>query len=156
MNRFDITTGSYDGAEICELVGLYTLSILGKVYGIQKVGFYWDHGLACWHKISGPDQIVNFLDVTFDLCTGKYQAYKKPKDTPTYINVNSNPPPNITKALPESISKRINNISSDKAIFNNAAPFYNNVLSASENKENLTYQKDLEPSNKVRQRKITL
>ena len=28
----------YDSAEICELVGLYTLSILGKVYGIQNVG----------------------------------------------------------------------------------------------------------------------
>ena len=30
---FDVTMGSYDGAEICELVGLYTLSILTKRYG---------------------------------------------------------------------------------------------------------------------------
>ena len=44
---FDITMGSYDGAEICELVGLYILSILGKVYGIQNVGLYWDGGLTC-------------------------------------------------------------------------------------------------------------
>ena len=88
---FDITMGSYDGAEICELVGLYILSTLGKVYGIQNVGLYQDDGLACLHKISGPasDKIrkdmirtfrenfglkitittnlktVNFLDVTY-------------------------------------------------------------------------------------------
>ena len=64
---------------------------------------------------------VNLLDVTFNLCTGKYQLYKKPNDTPTYINVNSNHPPNIIKALPNNISKRISNISSNKAKFNNAA-----------------------------------
>ena len=51
---FDITIGSYDGAEICELVGLHILSFLGKVYGIQNVGLYQDDGLACLHKISGP------------------------------------------------------------------------------------------------------
>ena len=118
---FDITMRSYDGAEICELVGLNILSFLGKVYGIQNVGFYRDDGLACLHKISGPapDKIrenfgfkitittnlktVNFLDATFNLCTGKYQPYKKPNDTPTYINVNSNHPPNIIKALPNNI-----------------------------------------------------
>ena len=50
----DITMGSYDGAEICELVGLYILSILRKVHGIQNVGLYRDDGLAYLHKISGP------------------------------------------------------------------------------------------------------
>ena len=52
---------------------------------------------------------------TFDLCTGRHQLYKKPNDTPTYINVNSNHPPNIIKALSDIISKRVSNISSDKA-----------------------------------------
>ena len=97
---------------------------------------------------------VNFLDVTLNLCTGKYQPYKKPNDTPTYINVNSNHPPNIIKALPNGISKRISNILSNKATFNNAAASYNDVLSAGGCKENLTYQQDLTPSKKVRQRKI--
>ena len=46
------------------------------------------------------------------------------------------------------ISKPVSNISSDKATFNNAAP------SLSGYKENPSYQKDLPPSNKVRQRKI--
>ena len=114
-------------AVICQFGGLYILCFLGKVYGIQSVGLYWDDGLACLHKISGPtsDKIrkhmirtfrenvglkiaittnlktVNFLDVTFNLCTGKYQPYKK--NTPNYINVNSNHPPNIIKALPNNI-----------------------------------------------------
>ena len=140
--------GSYDGAEICELVGLYILSFLGKVYGIQNVGLYRDDGLACLHKISGPasDKIrkdmirkfwenfglkitlttnsktINCLDVTFNLCTGKYQPYKKPNGTPAYINVNSNHPPNIIKALPNNIAKGISNISSDKVTLKNAAP----------------------------------
>ena len=140
--------GSYDRAEICNLFGLYISSFLGKVYGIQNVSFYRDDGLACLCKISGPasdktrkDMIrtfwensglkitittnlktVNFLDVTFNLCTGKYQPLNKPNDTPTYININSNHLPNIIKALPNSISQQINNISSDKATFNNAAP----------------------------------
>ena len=104
--------------------------------------------------ITGNIKIVNFLDVTFNLCTGKCQPYKKPNDTPTYVNANSNHPPNIIKELPNSISKRISNISSDKAAFNNAAPSYNDVLSASGQKQNLTYQEDLTPSKKVRQRKI--
>ena len=108
---------SYDGAEICELVGLYILSFFGKAYGIQNVGLYRDD---CLLKISGPasDKIrkdmirtfrknfglkititknlktVNFLDATFNLCTRKYQPYKRPNDTPAYINVNSNYPPN--------------------------------------------------------------
>ena len=61
----------------------------------------------------------------------------------TYINVNSNHPPNIIRALPDNISQRISNISSDKATFSNVAPFYNDVLSGSAYKENLTYQQDL-------------
>ena len=46
--------GSYGGAEICELVSLYILSIFGKAYGIQNVGLYRDDGLSCLHKIGGP------------------------------------------------------------------------------------------------------
>ena len=63
----DITTGSYDGAEICELVGLYILSIFGKAYGIQNVGLYRDDGLSCLHKIDGPasDKIQKDIIRTF-------------------------------------------------------------------------------------------
>ena len=76
-------------------------------------------------------KIGNFVDVTFNLGTGTYQPYTKPNDQPLYINKKSNHPPNIIKAIPESIACRINNISSNKEIFEAAAPFYNKALSAS-------------------------
>ena len=53
----------------------------------------------------------------------KYIKYINLNDTSTYINVNSNHLSNIIKALPDSISKRIINISSDKGRFNNSAQF---------------------------------
>ena len=31
--EFDVTMGSYDGAELCELVGLYLLDLLTKEFG---------------------------------------------------------------------------------------------------------------------------
>ena len=94
--------------------------------------------------------IYIYIYVTSDLYTRKYQPYKKLNDIPNYINVNSNHPPNIIKLLPDNISKRISNISSDKATFNNATPFYNDALSASGYKENIIYPKDLPPSNKIK------
>ena len=48
--------------------------------------------------------VVNFLDVTFDLSTGKYKPYTKPNDDPLYINKHSNYPPSILRQLPTSIT----------------------------------------------------
>ena len=45
---FDVTIGSFDGAELCELVGSYVLHILGEKYGKHRVGLYRDDGLACF------------------------------------------------------------------------------------------------------------
>ena len=41
---FDVTMGSFDGAEVCELVGLYLLSQLQHLD--MNVGLYRDNGLA--------------------------------------------------------------------------------------------------------------
>ena len=38
--------GSYDGAEILELVGLFILNHLGKKFGKKNIGLYRDDGLA--------------------------------------------------------------------------------------------------------------
>ena len=43
---FDIGQGSYDGAETCELVGLFLLEELSKIERLN-VGIYRDDGLAC-------------------------------------------------------------------------------------------------------------
>ena len=47
-NFFDVTMGSYDGAETCELVGLYILSKL-RPLGVN-LGLYRDDGLGVSSK----------------------------------------------------------------------------------------------------------
>ena len=109
---FDVTMGSYDGAEICELVGLYTLSILTKRYGKEKIGLYRDDGLAVFKDISGSRadsirkeitsifkelglnitfdsnlKITNFLDITLNLNNGKHYPYgNRTTDLCTYTS----------------------------------------------------------------------
>ena len=51
---FDVTMGSFDGAEICELFGVYTYKVLGEKYGKERVGLYRDNGLAFFENVSGP------------------------------------------------------------------------------------------------------
>ena len=43
---FDVTMGSYDGAEICDLVGLYMLNVLTNEFEKERVGLYRDDGLV--------------------------------------------------------------------------------------------------------------
>lgn len=54
---------SFDGAEICELVGAYILNVLGKKYGKERVGFYRDNCLACFESVSGPQAKIIREDV---------------------------------------------------------------------------------------------
>ena len=39
---FDVTMGSYDEAEICELVDLFILNNLGQKIGKENIGLYRD------------------------------------------------------------------------------------------------------------------
>ena len=43
-NMFDVTMGSYDGAETCELIGAYMLSLIAPKFK-NEVGLYHDDGL---------------------------------------------------------------------------------------------------------------
>ena len=43
---FDVTMGSYDGAETCELVEIYMLSQLKEIPQGMEIGLYRDEGLA--------------------------------------------------------------------------------------------------------------
>ena len=53
-NDFDVTMGSFDGAEICKLVDLCILYILSTKYGRSLNGIYRDDGLARFENVSGP------------------------------------------------------------------------------------------------------
>ena len=46
--QFDVTMGSFDGAETCELVGSYLLSKLSPQY--RKLGLYRDDGLGAFDE----------------------------------------------------------------------------------------------------------
>ena len=46
--------GSFDGAEVCELVGLFLLDQLAEILGKENVGLYRDDGLAVIKNSSGP------------------------------------------------------------------------------------------------------
>ena len=123
---FDVTRGSYDGAEIYELVGLYLLNQLSTVIDQISVGSYRSDGTAAINNANGPklDRIrkdiialfkeeglsmtletnlmkTDFLDVTFNLATKKHFPFRKANNTPLYINALSNHPPTIIKQLPK-------------------------------------------------------
>ena len=46
--------GAYDGAKICELVGLFILSKFQQLNKIKNFGLYRDDGLAVVKDMSGP------------------------------------------------------------------------------------------------------
>ena len=127
---FDVTMGAYDGAEVCELIDINMLYLIGKKYDSKNIGLYRDDGLAVFKNVSGPAsekvkkqlqslfkqkglQIiiecnlkdVNYLDVTFNLNAGSYRPYRKPNDETHYIHIQSDHPPSITKQLPRSKRK---------------------------------------------------
>ena len=91
--------------------------------------------------------------MTLDLTTGKYKPYNKPGNIPLYINVKSNHPPNIIKNLPESISRRINKLSSDKSVFDNSKDLYNNALSSSGFKQKIKFDPVFNNTNQNKNRK---
>ena len=128
--------GSFDGAELPELLDLYILHISGEKYGEHRIGLYRDDGWACFRYTSGPQADgknkfykdfggrfwsckTNLKGVNVQLTTGKYQPYNERDNNPLYINILFNHPPNIIKNLPGNISKRINTLSADeKTTFN--------------------------------------
>ena len=138
--------GSYDGAEICELVGLYLLNKLSTVIDRSSIGLlYRDGGFAAINNAIGPklDRIrehiialfkdeglsitietnlieTDFLDFTFKLATKKYFPFRKANNTQVYINSFSNYPPTIIKQLPKMINKRILDLSCNKEEFEKA------------------------------------
>ena len=161
-DRFDVTMGSFDGAEVCKL--LHNLSgILGK----EAVGLYRDDGLAILQNTPGPNaerlmkyiiQIfhqhdlkvvtdtnlvrTDFLDVTLDLSSGKYWPYRKPNDHPLYIDIRSNHPLTIKRQVPSMIEKRLSQISCDKSEFQTAIPMYEQALQTSGHHQKLQFQQE--------------
>ena len=99
---------------------------------------------------------TDFLDVILDLENKCYRPYRKPNDTPLYININSNHPDIIKKQLPKMIEKRLSTLSSSEEIFQSAVQPYETALRESGYKAQLTYvpEKNEKVKKRKRQRKI--
>ena len=175
---FDVTMGSLDGAKVCEIVGLYLLDKVSVLLSKDNAGLYRDDGLGVVNDANGPklDRLrkdiiaifkseglsitieinsieTDFLDVTFNLHTGKYFPYRKPNNDPLYINIHSNHPSTIKKELPNMINKRLSELLCDKNEFDKAKEIYEKALNESDFNTKLSYQN--EPSErKNRNRKI--
>ena len=164
-DMFDVSMGSLDGTEICELVGLFILDKLRSEFKNDDIGLYQDDGLAafknvgartsnnigkrfakCFKKhglnitIQTNQKIVDYLDVTFDLNNGSFRPYRKPNNEPIYINVQSNQPPSIIRQTPISINQRITDLSCNAEEFYKASKTYNKALKESGFSEQLVYK----------------
>ena len=149
----DVTMGSFDGTESCELVGAYLLHSIKEKYG-YNFGLYRDDGLGVTQAsprqaeqikkdlcnifgkhglkmIEANKKIVNFLGVTLNLSSGKHMPLNKPNNIPLYVNRKSDHPPRIIDNIPQSFNRRLSEISYDEESFNKAAPIYQKALNNS-------------------------
>lgn len=171
---FDVTMGSFDGAETCELVGSFLLSQLQDLN--VNVGLYRDDGLAISSAspreseifkkkicqvftsnglritIEANKQVINFLDVTFNLNDGTYRPFTKPNTTLLYVHRESNHPPTTTKNIPANINRRLSSLSSDKASFDEATAPYQKALHESGYRYTLHYEPITTTNRRNRQR----
>ena len=162
--EFDVTMVNYDGSEVYEIVGLFMLDMLSKLFEKNSIGLYRDDGLSIFRNYNGhqSDKVrkeltklftkyqlnldikcniktVDYLDISFDLNTGIYKPFNKPNNKSLYINASSNRPPSVLKQIPKSVSKRITANSCNEDIFRKSAPFYNSILQDCGFNENIKY-----------------
>ena len=99
-------------------------------------------------------KVVDYLDCTFNLDNCTHQPYRKANDETSYINVNSNHPPNIIKQIPKSLEKRISQLSYNQEIFKQAVPHYEQALRNSGYNTKLNYTENTATNPISRKRKI--
>ena len=51
---FYFIIGVYDGADVCELIGIYMLYLIGKRHNLKNIGLYGDDGLAVFKDLNRP------------------------------------------------------------------------------------------------------
>ena len=148
---YDVGMCEYHGAQICELIALFTMSRLAHIKELSTI-IYRDDVLGVTRCTSRQQEKmrqaivkvfneyglgitifinlrkVNFLDITMDLEENVYKPYRKPGDRPLYVDSQSNHPPQVIKNIPAGIKRRLRNISCNEEVFNEAVPDYNREL----------------------------
>ena len=177
--NFDVTMGSFDSCQICEIVGLFLLSEIAKFIPPSQLGLYRDDGLA---GVAGNGREINqieqklirtfkehgfkleilhsktveFLDVKLDMEKKEFRPFRKPNDEPLYIHNSSNHAPTMKKAIFKSVEKRLTSISSNEKVFDEEKPIYEAALKRSEFDHKLRYQHEeqVKPKRKRRRKVI--
>ena len=175
---FDVKIGSYDGAELCDLIGIYIQSLLINILSKDNMGLHRDDGLfiiLCKINKQQTDRVrkkiisifknidfetdivtnlteVDFLDVTFNLENNTYRPYKKPNDKSICIDVSSNHPPQIKKQLTNIISNTLSQNSSNADIFNDSKLEYEEAQKKCGHTTKLTYTPPNHEQNNARQK----
>ena len=177
---FNVSMGSFNGAEICDLIGLFLLNEIkkSKIFIDNEFGLYRDDGLGIIRSKS-PRSAENtakylfklfkqngfkitiesglfqtdFLDVSFNISNSSYQPYNKPNSPILYVNYNSNHPRQILKQLPETINRRLIKLSNNEESFNNVKNEYQKALNSANYKNTLKYDKTTLPERNKKQRK---
>ena len=178
--EFDMSMGSEDGAEVCELVGFFMLNNLEEIMPKENFGIYRDDGLSVVEgggpqverikkkiiqlfkahdlkiTIEGNSKVVDFLDVVMDLATASFKPFTKPNATIRYVSTMSNHPPSILKNLPENINRRLSSISSGEEEFKMEADKYQHALEECGHRHKLLYnpQQSQRGRRRTRQRKV--
>ena len=150
-STFDVGMGAFQGAQVCEIVGLFLLDRLRSIEGFECI-LYRDDGLGVTR--AGPRsqdrmrndikrifkenelgititvnlQNVDFLDINMNLVNGIYKPYRKPGDTPRYVSAFSNQAPDTLRGIPGGVERRLNENSAKEEVFNHAKVIYQNEL----------------------------
>ena len=165
-NNFDVSQGAFDSCEVSELTGLFLLSQLNEVVEPEKTILYRDDGLmaikATGRQLDKMRQrlevkfrefnlklecmipktnVVEYLDIKFNLNDRSYRPYRKPNDFPLYVHAQSNHPPPVLKTLPKNINARISLRSCNEKAFNEEKPIYQNALKKSGYDFEMKYEK---------------
>ena len=140
-DNFDVTMGSKDGAECCEVVDLFLIHYITEVERIipkEDFGTFRDDFLGivganratnertkkklikAFEKFGLKIIIemnltnINFLDVTMNLPNGSYKPYIKPNCNVRYVHSKSDHWNLILKQIPHGIESRLNSISNNE------------------------------------------
>ena len=178
---FNVSMGSFNGAEICDLIGLFLLNEIkkSKIFMDNEFGLYRDDALAIIRSKS-PRSAENtakyliklfkqngfkitiesglfqtdFLDVSFNILNSSYQPYNKPNSPILYVNNHSNHPRQVLKQLPETINRRLIKLSNNEESYNNVKTEYQRALTSANYKQNIKYDKNLSLKTNKRKRNI--
>jgi len=158
---FDITIGSYDGAECCTLVGIFLLYKINQKFG-NTFSLYRDDGLGVTNDtaknidkikksickifqqhnlkftIEANKKVVNYLDINFDISKRTRKPHVKPNSKIVYVNSKSNHPPHIIRNIPQAINNRLSNLSSNEEVFSQTTKIHQEALTKSGYTHSLT------------------